>query len=80
VERGEIERKKKSKERVEKREGGDEKVEDPFDALIKNTGLNLKVNEEELKRLLASEPKIEEQEIPRVSLEKIFDPFRWNRI
>jgi hypothetical protein len=52
----------------------------PFDALIKNSGFNLKINQEELKRLLTSEPKLEEEQMPKVSLTRIFDPFRWNKI
>lgn len=55
AERGEIETKKK-----EKQAKNEEKTGNPFEALIKNPGMADKVNKEELKKLLASQPKLEE--------------------
>ena len=46
-----------------------------FDA-VKSTSLGDKVNEDELKKLLASEPKIE---TPGKTLGQIFDPYKWTR-
>jgi hypothetical protein len=45
---------------------------------VKKPGLSGKLNEEELKRLLASEPKLEAKEEPEVNLSKVFDPFRYS--
>lgn len=52
--RGEIEVKKKQKQAK-----NEEKSDTPFEALMKNPGMGEKVNKEELKKLLASQPKLE---------------------
>ena len=52
------------------------KNQDPFQA-VKNTKLGENVDDEELKKLLASEPKKPAPE-RRVELTKVFDPFQWS--
>ena len=69
----------KRKERVKKSK---EPSQNLYEA-VRNTSLGAKADEEELKKLLASQPKLKEKEeepIVTKSLNQIFNPFKWNKI
>ena len=51
------------------------KNDNPFEA-VKSTKLGANIDDDELKKLFASEPKKPAPEI-RVELTKVFDPFKW---